>query len=169
MSLSLRLEIAQKHIVSAREYLQPLLDGLEPADWFWMPSPAVTHIAWQVGHLAMAQYGLCLFRQRGRQPVDMELMSGAFRKRFMKGTTPEPFSDDHPQPDEIRAVLDRVFQQTMLELPGFDGPGLDEPVDPPTAAFATRYGSLLIAGDHEMVHAGQIGLLRRLMGKPPVR
>ncbi len=169
MSLSPRLDIAQRHIVSAREYLLTLLDGLEPADWFWMPLPAVTHIAWQVGHLAMAQYGLCLFRQRGRQPVDSELMSGAFRKRFMKGTTPDGSPEGHSGPDEIRAVLDRVHQQTLLELPGFDGPGLDEPLDPPTAAFATRYGSLLFAGDHEMLHAGQIGLLRRLMGKPPVR
>jgi hypothetical protein len=46
----------------------------------------------QVGHLAMAQYGLCLFRIRGRQSEDAELMSSAFRKKYFKGTTP----DAHP-------------------------------------------------------------------------
>ena len=55
------------------------------------------------------------------------------------------------------------------ELPTFDDQDLDQPVDQPYAAFATRYGALLFAGHHEMLHAGQIGLLRRLMGKAPVR
>ena len=41
-----------------------------------------------------------------------------------------------------------------VEIVGFDGDGLDEPVDAPHAAFATRYGALLFAGDHEMLHAG---------------
>lgn len=169
MSISPRLELVRLHLRSAREYLLTLLEDLQPDDWFWMPPGEVTHIAWQAGHLAMAQYGLCLFRQRGRQEVDSELMSGAFRKRFMKGTTPSTDRAGHPQPEEIRDVLDRVYRQVMLELPGFEGPGLDEAVEPPYAAFATRYGSLLFAGQHEMLHAGQIGLLRRLMGKPPLR
>lgn len=169
LAVSERLLIAEKRLVSVRGYLLSLLEGLSDEDWYWMPDPAVTHIAWQVGHLAMAQYGLCLFRQRGRQEIDNGLMSGAFRKRFMKGTTPSGSTADSPQPDEIRGVLERVYQQTLVELPGFDGPLLDEPVDPPHAAFSTRYGSLLFAGDHEMLHAGQIGLLRRLMGKPPLR
>jgi hypothetical protein len=112
---------------------------------------------------------LLLFRQRGRQEVDAELMSGKFRKLFMKGTTPSERSEDYPSPPEILGVLQRVHEQAILELPGFDGPGLDEPLEPPHAAFANRYGCLLFAGDHEMLHAGQIGLLRRMMGKPPIR
>jgi hypothetical protein len=55
------------------------------------------------------------------------------------------------------------------EIVTFDGDQLDETIDPPHAAFATRYGALLFAGDHEMIHAGQIGMLRRLMGKEPLR
>lgn len=169
MAVSERLRIAERQIVSAREYLLTMLDGLEESDWYCMPNPPVSHIAWQVGHLAMAQYGLCLFRQRGRQEVDSELMSGGFRKKFMKGTEPLAGAENNPSVDEILTVLERVFNQTLLELPGFDGEGLDQPLDPPHAAFATRYGSLLFAGQHEMLHAGQIGMLRRLMGKPPVR
>jgi hypothetical protein len=39
----------------------------------------------------------------------------------------------------------------------------------PYAAFATKFGGLLFCSHHEMLHAGQIGLLRRLIGKAPVR
>ena len=169
MGLSNRLEIALGHFVSARNYTRQLLEGLSEDDWFWSPQPAVTHIAWQIGHLAMAQYGLTLFRQRGRQEVDAELMSGGFRKLFMKGSEPSPNRADYPSSTEIVAVLDRVHQQMLTEVPGFEDEQLDQPVEPPHAVFATRYGALLFAGDHEMLHAGQIGLLRRLMGKTPVR
>ncbi len=169
MNLSNRLEIAIKHLEGIRVYTRTMLNGLEPDDWFWTPTPAITHIAWQVGHLAMAEYGLLLFRQRGRADVDSELMTGKFRKLFMKGTTPSNLASDYPDPAEIIATLDRVRTQSMLELPTFDGPGLDEPLDPPHMGYANRYGCLLFAGDHEMLHCGQIGLLRRLMGKAPVR
>jgi hypothetical protein len=164
-----RLEIAIKHIESARTYTWSLLDGLDDVDWYWMPSPQVTHIAWQVGHLAMAQYGLTLFRQRGRQSEDSELMSGAFRKQFMKGTTPNSDAATGASVAEIKEVFQRVHVQALREIPTFTAAQLDEPVDPPHAAFATKFGALLFAADHEMLHAGQIGLLRRLMGKEPVR
>ncbi len=169
MSSFTRLEIAQKQIEFTRNYTLSLLDGLDDSNWFWMPANQVSHIAWQVGHLAMAQYGLALFRQRGRQAIDTTLMTGTFRKKFSKGTTPNPDPNENPSPQEIRQVFDGVYQQVMIELPQFDDAGLDEPVDPPHSAYDTKYGALLLAAHHEMVHAGQIGLLRRLQGKDPVR
>lgn len=169
-SVSERLATAIRRIEFARNYTMTLLEGLDPEDWFWMPDQYPTHIAWQVGHLAMSEYGLTLFQQRGRnREVDAGLMSSKFRKLFMRGTTPSIDFDNHPKPDEILQVLVNVHQQMRAEVVGFDGSKLDEPLGPPTSAYATRYGALLFAGDHEMIHAGQIGMLRRLMGKAPVR
>ncbi|MCH2181888.1 MAG: DinB family protein [Mariniblastus sp.] len=169
MAISERLEIAKRNIVSAREYTLTLLEGLSDEQWFWTPEPAVSHIAWQVGHLAMAQYGLTLFRQRGRSEIDGSLIPNRFRKRVMKGTQPEAEPESYLPPDEILQVLNRVHEQMLLEIDQLDGPNLDEPVDQPYSGFPTRYGSLLFAANHEMLHAGQIGLLRRLMGLPPIR
>ena len=169
LSSSDRIEIARRHIESARAYTKTLLEDLTDDEWFWTPEPPISHIAWQVGHLAFAEYGLGLFRQRDRQPVDAELMSGKFRKIFRKGTTPEADRSIYPKPSDILATLDRVHAQVIEEMPTFVGQQLDEKIDPPHAAFETRYGALLFLGDHEMLHAGQIGLLRRLMGKPPLR
>ena len=167
--LSDRLQLVLRQIIFVRRYTMLSLDGLSDDDWFWMPEAYPTHIAWQVGHIAISHYGLTLFRQRGRnRDVDSELMSGKFRKLFMKGTTPQPHSADHPEPKEILEVLDRVFQQTVAELPSFESI-LDEETEAPHVAFGTKYGSLLFASDHEMLHAGQIGMLRRLMGKEPLR
>ena len=183
--VSERLETAIRHIEFVRKYTMTLLEDLEPDDWFWMPSGSKTsgsktggsgtdtfktHIAWQVGHIAMSEYGLTLFQQRGRnREVDSSLMSSKFRKLFMRGTDPSEDIENHPSPEEILSVLDKVHQQMRTEIVTYDGDALDEELGPPTSSYATRYGALLFAGDHEMLHAGQIGMLRRLMGKAPLR
>lgn len=161
--------LAIKQIEFARSYTLSLLAEIADDEWFTMPPGCSTHVAWQVGHLAMAEYGLCLFRQRGRSEVDLTLMTSSFRKSFSRGTIPEPDPAKNPSPAEIRDVLDRVHAQVLLELPTFTPEQLAEPVDMPYAAYATRLGCLIFCSHHEMLHCGQLGLLRRLLGKQPVR
>lgn len=169
MSDKTHLTIAIKQIQFAREYTNSLLEDLTEDDWFRQPPNGVSHIAWQVGHLAVAQYGLALFRLRGRQPADTDLMPSAFRKKFSKGTMPAAGPDDNPSPDTIRITFDQVFQQVLKELPGYTDADLETPVDPPHAVFDTKLGAIFFCSQHEMLHAGQIGLLRRLIGKSPIR
>lgn len=169
MDDSTRLAIARRQIVAARQYTESLLADLEPGNWFKQPAAVNTHVAWHVGHLAMAQYGLVLFRQRGRQPGDTDLMTSRFRKQFSKGSQPDPVVENNPSLEEIREVFARVHQQALLELENYPLGQLDDPVDQPYAAYATKYGALLFCAHHEMLHAGQIGLLRRLLGKSPIR
>ena len=60
--IGLQLAIAQ--IRFAREYTLSLLDTIPEERWFEQPVGAASHVAWQVGHLAMAQYGLCLLDRK---------------------------------------------------------------------------------------------------------
>jgi hypothetical protein len=161
--------VAVQQIEFARAYTLATLAGIDEGEWFVMPAGCPTHVAWQVGHLAMAEYGLCLFRVRGRQPIDLELMTSGFRKLFSRGTVPEADAGRYPPAAEIRATLDRVHAQVLLEAPSFTAEQLQEPVEMPYAVEATKLGGLLFCSHHEMLHAGQLGLLRRLLGKPPIR
>lgn len=165
--MSLSLAIAQLEF--ARGITLSLLADIDESEWFTMPAGCATHVAWQVGHLAMAEYGLCLFRQRGRQEIDLQLMTGSFRKQFSRGTTPEPDPAKNPAPGEIRATFERVHAQALRELPSLTAEQLQEPVEMPYAVHANKLGCLLFCSHHEMLHAGQLGLLRRLLGKPPIR
>jgi hypothetical protein len=163
------LTLALRQFETARAYMLSLIDGLSDEQWYWMPNPPICHIAWQIGHVSVAQYGLMLFRQRGRLPEDAQLMPSEFRKLFMKGSIPQADSKVYPRPDEILAVLHRVNEQALREAAEFSVSALDEPTDPPHAGPPTRLGSLLFAAHHEMLHAGQIGMLRRQMGLPSLR
>ena len=162
-------QLAIQQLEFARGYTLSVLAEIGESQWFVMPAGCPTHAAWQVGHLAMAEYGLCLFRQRGRQPIDLELMSSGFRKLFSRGTVPDADATKYPSPTEIRGTFDRVHAQVLREAPSFTEEQLKEPVDMPYAVEATKLGALLFASHHEMIHAGQLGLLRRLLGGQPIR
>lgn len=163
------LTLAIQQIQFARDYTLSLLADIDDADWYRLAPGCPTHLAWQVGHLAMAEYGLCLFRQRGRAEIDRELMPSDFRKAFSRGSLPESDSTKFLPPAAIRATFDRVHYQVIQETPSFTADQLKDPVEAPFAVEATKLGSLYFCSHHEMLHAGQIGLLRRLLGKQPVR
>lgn len=152
-----------------RSYTNDLLDHVRTEDWFWQPSEGVTHIAWQVGHLARVEYALCLRRVRGEEPDDAELISDDFATLFGKGSVPMADPEPYPEPDEIRAVLDRVHQQTLKELSGLPDTALDESSGNPHPMFKTKYEAIRFCAQHEMIHVGQIALLRRLLGYEALR
>jgi hypothetical protein len=162
------LRMALDQIGFARGYTQRLLDSFPQAEWFRMPSEGVTHVAWQVGHLAMAQYRLALERLRGVQPGDNALISPEFLKTFAGQSRPDPDATHYPSAEEIRSVFDRVHEQVLREVPNHPE---DDLATAPTRSHLlakTKGESLLWCAAHEMVHAGQIGLLRRLLGHPPL-
>ena len=169
MAADPRSEAAAGQINFARDYTLSLLADIDDAQWFDLPSGIASHVAWQVGHLAMAEYGLALFRQRGRQTTDTGLMSSRFRKAFSRGSTPQADASRYPEPAEIRDVMNRVHEQAMGELAQFSPEHLDEPIDEPYAVYPTKLGALLFCAAHEMLHAGQIGILRRALGHEPIR
>jgi hypothetical protein len=161
------LNTALEQIAFARRYTLGLLAGIEPADWFRMPAEGVTHIAWQVGHLAFAQYRLVLERVRGKRSDDAELISDEFLQLFGRNSVPDPDPARYPDPAEIRAVLDRVYEQVLQDLPALPETELDALIIPPHRLARTKREVLWWCGQHEMLHAGQIGLLRRLLGYAP--
>ncbi len=163
------LECPFQLIKDARQYTLSLIEDLDEGDWFTRPAGAPTHVAWQVGHLAMAQFRLCLERLRDLQPGDRDLISKDFQRMHGKGSEAVANAADSPSPAEIRGVFDSVYQRVLEEIPAYAADDVNEPLKNPHPMFTTKRGALIFAAQHEMLHAGQIGLLRRLMGKPPLR
>jgi hypothetical protein len=163
-----RIRDALDRIVFARTYTRELLDTIPESDWFRMPAEGVTHVAWQVGHLTMAQYALCLSRVRGPRPDDEQLIPAAFIQAFGRGAVPNPDPAKHPPAAEIRATFDRVHERVLAELADFPDADLDTPLSTPHRLCKTKIETVRWCSAHEMVHAGQIALLRRLFGQRPI-
>ena len=164
-----RLESVIERLRRARAFTRQFLTGLAADEWFWTPPTYTTHIAWQVGHIAVAEYNLCLRRLRGRTADDERLIPDAFIEAFKLGSTPVAGASNNPSLEEIQRVFDGVHEQVLSELPLVDNAELDTPLEKPHPAFKTKLGAIEYSPHHELVHAGQIAMLRRLMGKPPIR
>ncbi len=153
----------------ARRYTLGLLEATPRERWFEMPTGLPTNIAWQVAHLTVSQYGLLLFRIRGRASEDLELIPGPFRKAYTRGSVPSANASNQPTPDELMDRMARVHQIAGDVLSKVDAETLLEPVDMPYAAYPNKLGAILFCPLHEHIHCGQIGMLRRAMGLDPVR
>src|SRR5262244_3796381 len=99
-----RLELGVEQIVFARNYTIELLDQTPVAKWFRQPPGGVSHVGSQVGHLACAVYRLALWRIRGAQPQDCELISEVHRGLFGYKSVPDADPDKYPRPVDLRAV-----------------------------------------------------------------
>ena len=164
-----RLQLLIDELTATRGYTENMLAAIPAEDWFRQPVEGVTHIAWQVGHLAIAEFHLALQRVRDRRPEDAELIPESFSTLFGKGSVPEADAAKYPSVPEIRAVFDRVHQQSLRELAELSDEVLDDPTGPPHPMFSTKFGALQWCSLHEMLHVGQIALLRRLFGGEPLR
>ncbi len=168
-SVRAMLTAAIGQIRFARDYTLQLLEATPKEHWFTIPDGLPSNIAWQVGHLTVSQYGLLLFRLRGRQPEDLDLIPGKFRKAYGRGTTPSADATRQPAPDELLERFGRVFELGMAQLESVETAVLTEPVDMPYAAYPIKLGAVMFCPLHEHIHAGQIGLIRRALGLEPVR
>ena len=153
----------------SRKYTLGLLENVPEELWPIIPDGASSHITWQVGHLAVSQYGLMLFRQRGRAEGDLELMPGWLRKRFGRGSVPPTNASEIPSKAALLNCLEKIHIASMAALPCFSAEQLLEPTEMPYVVHPIKLGALLFCPIHESIHAGQIGILRRMHGLPPVR
>lgn len=160
-----RIPAVIENIRFAREYTLRLLHAVPAAEWFVMPPAGVSHIGWQVGHIAMAQFRLVLERVRGPRPDDTELLPPLFLELFGRGSIPDP-NVAYPSVEVIRAVFDRVHSRVLADLPTIPDGQLDLKPLTPHPLCQTRLQCLNWCSHHEALHAGQIGLIRRQLGHP---
>lgn len=97
-----RIAAALDGIGFARSYTLCLLDALPPADWFRTPPAGVSHIGWQVGHLTVSQYFICLQRTRGPRPEDANFLPPESVRLFGRQTAADPDPAKYPSPADIR-------------------------------------------------------------------
>lgn len=164
-----QVELAVHQIEFARQYTLKLIEDIPEDMWFTRAASCPSHLAWQLGHLAMAQYGLTMLRVRGRERTDNDLLSKDFLRTFKKGSTPEFDAEKYPSISEIHETLAQVHEACLTELADVQDEDLQEKVQEPYAVFDNKLGSLFFCAAHEMLHAGQIGMLRRMLGKTPIR
>ena len=110
-----------------------------------------------------------MLRVRGRQPEDLELIPGRFRKAYGRESVPNAEHEGQPSAEELLQRMTTVYERSLAELESIDPVVLLDPVGMPYAAYPCKLGAILFCPMHEMIHAGQIGVVRRGLGLSSVR
>ena len=141
--------------------LSRLLNDVSPEESLRPAGPDGKCINWIVGHVIFARGELLSIL--GSEPDWHKVHMAVYGERGVGTFTGK---DAKPLPD-LRLLLDQTMQMLGETLPKV-GAALNEPCDqlPHMSKGGTvtdRVGTYVC---HEAYHAGQIGLMRRLLGKP---
>lgn len=143
--------------------LNQYISDLSDAEMLIRPVPGANHAAWQVGHLITAEINL-LSSVPGGSPL--ELPSG-FAERHGKETAAVEPPKNFLTKAEYLSVFKKVREQTLAKLDKLPDADLDKPNSGRLAQFAPTIGDLfLLTANHQLMHGGQLAVLRRKLGKP---
>ncbi|MGE3805626.1 MAG: DinB family protein [Gemmataceae bacterium] len=136
------------------------LSDLADADLLVRPLPNANHAAWQLGHLISSEASM-------------------LRSLGSKAELPAGFEEQHSSKNASsdtgflgkQAYLDlygKVRQASLAALAATPETDYDKPnPHAATLKIAPTIGALLqLTANHEMMHAGQVAMVRRKLGKP---
>jgi len=140
---------------------EALLDRItadfEDGDWLARPGEG-NHAQWLLGHLAATRRWA--LREMG-QTSEHE----PWEQHFGMGARPTPLSDDIA-PAMLREVFVKTGQVLAQHLATLDDAAVAAPFRKFPDGSNTLSGGLHFLHFHESYHLGQIGLIRRLVGRP---
>lgn len=136
------------------------LDGITHDESLQQPQPAGNCINWVLGHLV-----------RGFQPVLAELgstldLADASLERYRRGQPPIQDASEALDFEDLVRAWDASVQSLTQALDALSGRDLDPELASPTpSGKASLRSRLAFTLFHQAYHAGQLGTLRRLVGK----
>lgn len=156
-------------IDGTRDWTLKLLTDVDGDDWYFQPAPGLAHPLWICGHLAVAQHLLIHVRCLNRPFLDED-----FAAKFpISGPVPARGEMDYPDPATVRQTMDKVHARTVEAVRTMSDALLAEPAwgrdGQPHPHYRDKRGAVAHCSRHEAFHAGQLALIRRLLGKPFLR
>ena len=149
---------------STQHMLEMYVGDLSDADLLVRPVPGANHIAWQLGHLIVAEPHL----------VQSELPDATYPDLpagFAEQHTKETATSDSPTSFRTKAeymdLSKKMRAATLTAVDALSDADLDRACTGRMAKFCPKLGDLLLLiANHTMMHAGQFSVVRRKLGKP---
>ncbi len=132
------------------------LDGVSHADSLHQPQPAGNCINWIFGHIVATRNGLLALL--GEQPI----WSAEEAKNYVRGTEPIRAAGGAHELEKIRDSFEQS-QETIIAALLRMSP--EEFAGQPAGGEETIAEKVATLSFHESYHAGQLGIMRRLLGR----
>ena len=158
------IDVLKSSLSGSRKMIEWVISDLSDADLLVRPVPEANHLAWQLGHLIVAEKHLVL--EQLPSATFPELPAG-----FAESYTKETSQSDDPGKFHSKAqyleLLGKMREATLSELAKLSDADLDRPTLGNMAAFCPTLGAIFgMVSDHITMHMGQASVVRRKLGKP---
>jgi hypothetical protein len=145
-----------------RQVVRLNADGLSQQDSLAHPDPAGNCANWVVGHL------LCIYNRALGLLGQERVMDEAALARYDRGSPPLENPDEALDLGEMMATWDETCRRVDAGLANLTSDALDQaaafsPSGNPNETVRSLVSTILF---HQSYHAGQLGVLRRVAGKP---
>jgi uncharacterized damage-inducible protein DinB len=150
---------------NARRFSEGVLSSFKtPEEWTHQLFPGANHAMWFAGHMAMVDNSFLrrVAPEKGLEKPD-------YAAKFGRGSTATDNPADYPPADELMAFMRDRRKLMMEEIAKFTDADLSKPLPQGFPAFLPDFGQLFaFFAWHEGMHAGQISMVRRALGHPPI-
>lgn len=156
-------DILVHSLETSQKLLNNYLADLTPQEYLHRTSPQANCAAWIVGHLIVSEHGA--LKAMGVENVP-DLPAG-FAQRFAReGDAPR--ASDFGDVRGLLPLFNRLRQRMIDHARSLAEAEINKPLEKPHRLFATAGQRINFMAIHTTMHAGQITLIRRSLGKPPL-
>ncbi len=162
--ISNEVEIFRRGSRTTQKIVNLTMDGMSQADSLQHPEPAGNCTNWVMGHL------VCVYNEILPVLEQPPLMDRAALKQYARGAAPLTNPAEARPIDTLMKEWDEACDRIDRGLAGLSEEALHaaapmSPVNDPNETVCSLLGLITF---HQAYHAGQLALLRRIVGKPGV-
>lgn len=141
-----------------------LSDFHTPEQWTKQVQSQCNHALWFAGHMAHTDnFMVTILDSSKARKVE------GFAEKFGTGSVPSPRPEDYPPPEEVVAAMRERREALLGILKNLSDEELAQPTPKGTPEFIPDYGAIFETVIwHEGLHSGQLTVLRKVLGLPPV-
>ena len=148
----------------SRRFASAMIDAIPADQYCHQPFPGANHALWTLGHLAAAD-AFFLERIGGTPDERFARLQG----QFFIGSKPSGNLAEYPPVEEVRRWFDEARANLVAHYRSLSEEQLAQPLPEQWQRMAANPGALLARiSVHESSHAGQLMVVRKSLGLPPV-
>ena len=157
------IDILAHSLRTSQKLVHRYCEDLKPQEYLHRPCAQANCAAWLLGHLILSDRGVLMRLGVSSLPA----LPDGFDQRFARDAE-APRSDQY---GDVTMLLPMFMQWRSLlieSLPDLGIQALSKPLEKPHPMFSTAGEMVGFMAHHATMHAGQITIIRRSLGRPPL-
>jgi hypothetical protein len=158
-------EAIVSNLHTSRFIMTSYLKDMTDADLIVRPVPSAHHAAWQLGHLILSESQMV----NGVKPGTAPALPVEFAARHDKGAAHSSNQGEFYSKEQYLTFMSALREASLALLSQLSEADLSNPGPEAMRSYAPKVGSVFLSiANHELMHSGQIAVIRRALGKPVV-